>query len=166
MYRFRVPLAVVVAVEDCSTEKADVERLTMVCLEHAAMSVPRSIETLFEAHSLRKQCVQRQQGCLQCCRASGRPGVESISEVVHKSAVATRCASQQEENIEICRLLLTDSHSQVYIGDEGVSRSWRGAHSCIHNKIFLENSSRKKSCRDFEKASSLLEVSRSSSLYP
>ena len=31
-----------------------------------------------------KQCVQRQQGCLQCCRASCRLGVESTAEVVHK----------------------------------------------------------------------------------
>ena len=65
-----------------------------------------------------KQCVQRQQGCLQCCRASCRLGVESTAEVVHKSAVATRCASEQKENIEICRLLLIDSQSQVCLGDE------------------------------------------------
>ena len=47
-----------------------------------------------------KQCVQRQQGCLQCCRASCRLGVEPTAEVVHKSAVATWCASEQKENIE------------------------------------------------------------------
>ena len=57
-----------------------------------------------------------------------------------------------------CRLLLIDSQSQVCLGDEkGVSRGGRGAHPCIHN-----NFSRKKYCRDFEKASSLVEVSRSS----
>ena len=45
--------------------------------------------------------------------------MESAAEVVHKSAVATRCASEQKkENIEICRLLLTDSQSQVCLGDE------------------------------------------------
>ena len=60
-----------------------------------------------------KQCVHRQQGCLQCGRASFRLGVESTAEVVPKSAVATRCASEQKENIEICRLLMTDSQSQV-----------------------------------------------------
>ena len=92
LFRFRV--AVVVAFEDCSTEEADVERLTMMCLEHAVMSAARSVETLSQAHNLKKQCVQRQQGCLQCCRASCRLGVESTAEVVHKSAVATRCASK------------------------------------------------------------------------
>ena len=65
-----------------------------------------------------KQCLKRQQGCLQCYRASCRIGVESTAEVVHKSAVATRCASEQKENIERCRLLLTDSQSQVCLGDE------------------------------------------------
>ena len=65
-----------------------------------------------------KQCVQRQQGCLQCCRVSCRLGIESTPEVVHKSAVATRCVSEQKENIEICRLLLIDSQSQVCLGDE------------------------------------------------
>ena len=39
-------------------------------------------------------------------------------EVVHKSAVATRCASEQKESIAIYRLLLTDSQSQVCLGDE------------------------------------------------
>ena len=73
----------------------------MMCLEHAVMSAARSVETLLlEAHYLIKQCAQRQQGCLQCCRASCRLGVESTAEVVHKSAVATRCASEQKENIE------------------------------------------------------------------
>ena len=95
LFQFRVVVAVVVAVEDCSTEEADVELLTMMCLEHAVMSAARSIETLFEAHNLMKQCVQRQQGCLQCCRASCRLDVESTAEVVHKCAVATRCASVQ-----------------------------------------------------------------------
>ena len=99
LFRFRVAVAVVVAVEDCSTEEADVELLTMMCLEHAVISIARSVETLFEAHNLTKQCVQRQQGCLQCCRASCRLGVKSIAEVVHKSAVATRCASEQKESI-------------------------------------------------------------------
>ena len=118
LFRFRVAVAVVVAVEDCSTEEADVERLTMMCLEHAVMSAARSVETLFEAHNLMKQCVQRQQGCLQCCRASCRLGVESTAETVHKSAVAIRCASEQNKNIEIYRILLTDSQSQVCLGDE------------------------------------------------
>ena len=58
--------------------------------------------------SFTKQCVQRQQGCLQCCRASCRLGVESTAEVVHKSAVATWYASEQKDRTEICRLLLTD----------------------------------------------------------
>ena len=98
---FRVEAAVVVVVEDCSTEDADVELLTMMCLEHTVMSAARSIETLFEAHNLTKHCVQRQQGCLQCCRASCRLGVESTAEVVHESAVVTRRASEQKENIEI-----------------------------------------------------------------
>ena len=62
--------------------------------------------------------MQRQQGCLQCCRASCRLGVESTAEVVHKSAVATRCASEQKENIERYRILLKDSQSQVCLGDE------------------------------------------------
>ena len=44
--------------------------------------------------------------------------MESAAEVVHKSAVATRCASEQKEKIERCRLLLTDSQSQVCLGDE------------------------------------------------
>ena len=118
LFRFRVVVAVVVAVEDCRTEDADVELLTMICLEHAVMSAAPSEETLFEAHNLTKQCVQRQQGCLQCCRASCRLGVEFTAEVVPKSAVATRCASEQKENIKICRLLLTDSQSQVCLGDE------------------------------------------------
>ena len=104
---------VVVAVEDCSTEEAD-----MMCLEHAVMSAARSVETLCESHNLTKKCVQRQQECLQCCRASCRLGVESTAEVVHKSAVATRCASERKEKIETCRLLLTDSQSQVCLGDE------------------------------------------------
>ena len=116
--RFHVAVAVVVAVEDCSTEDADVQLLTMMCLEYAVISAARSVETLFEAHNFRKQCVQRQQRCLQCCKASCRLGVESTAEVVHKSAVATRCASKQKEKIEICRLLLTDSQSQVCLGDE------------------------------------------------
>ena len=51
--------AVVVAVEDCSTEEADVELLTMMCLEDAVMSAARSVETLREAHNLAKQCLQR-----------------------------------------------------------------------------------------------------------
>ena len=68
--------------------------------------------------SVTKQCVQRQQGCLQCCRASCRLGMESTAEVVHKSAVATWCVSEQKEKIEKCRLLLTDSQSQVCLGDE------------------------------------------------
>ena len=120
LFWFRVAVAVVVAVEDCSTEEADVELLTMMCLEHAVMPAARSVETLFEAHNLIKQCVQRQHGCLQCCRASSRLecGVHSRAEVVHKSAVATRCASEQKEKIEICRLLLTDSQSQVCLGDK------------------------------------------------
>ena len=113
-----VPVAVVIPVEDCSTEEADVELLTMMCLEHAVMSAARSVETLFEAHNLTKQCVKRQQECLQCCRASCILGVESTAEVVHKSAVATRCASEQKENIERCRLLLTDSQTQVCFGEE------------------------------------------------
>ena len=117
LFRFRVAVAVVVAVEDCSTVEADVELMTMMCLEHAVMSAARSLETLFEAHNLTKQCVQRRQGCLQCCRASCRLGVESTAEVVHKSALATRCTSEQKENIEICRLLLTDSQSQVCLDD-------------------------------------------------
>ena len=119
LFRFRVAVAVIVAVEDCSTEEADdVELLTMMCLEHAVMSAARSVETLFEAHNLTKQCVQRQQGYLQCCRASCRLGVESPAEVVHKSAVATRCSSEHKENIERYRILLTDSQSQVCLGDE------------------------------------------------
>ena len=119
MFRFRVAVGVGVGVEDCSTEEADVELLTMMCLEHAVMSAARSVEMLSEAHNLTKQCVQRQQGCLQCRRASCRLGVESIAEVVHtKSAVATRCVSEQNVNIEMCRLLLTDSQSQVCLGDE------------------------------------------------
>ena len=89
-----------------------------MCLEHAVMFAARSVETLFEAHNLTKQCVQRQQGCLQCCRASCRLGVKSTAEVVHNSALATRCASEQKENIEIYRLLLTHSQSQVCLGDE------------------------------------------------
>ena len=96
LFQFRVVVAVVVAVEDCSTEEADVERLTVMCLQHAVMSAARSVETLLEAHNLTKQCVQRQQGCLQCCRASCRLDVESTAEVVHKSVVATRCASEQK----------------------------------------------------------------------
>ena len=118
LFRFRVAVAVAFAVEDCSTEDADIELLTMICLEHAVMSAARSIETLREAHNLTKQCVQRQQGCLQCCRTSCRLGVESTAEVVHKSAVVTRCVSEQKEKIEICRLLLTDSQNQVCLGDE------------------------------------------------
>ena len=113
LFRFHVAVAVVVAVEDYTTEEADV-----TCLEHAVMSAARSVETLCEAHNLTKQCVQHQQGCLQCCRTSCRLGVESTSEVVHKSAVATRCDSEQKEKIEICRLLLIDSQSQVCLGDE------------------------------------------------
>ena len=110
-------VAVVVAVEDCSTEEADVKSLTMMRLEHAVMSAAQSVETLFDAHNLTKQCLQRQQGCLQCCRASCRLGVESTAEVVHKSAVVTWCASEQKEKIERCRLLPTDSQSQVCLGD-------------------------------------------------
>ena len=91
LFRFRVAVAAVVAAEDCNTEEADVELLTMMCLEHAVMSAARSVETLFEAHNLTKQSVHRQQGCLQCCRASCRLGVESTAEVLHKSTVATRC---------------------------------------------------------------------------
>ena len=64
LFRFRVAVAVVVAVEDCSTEEADVEPLTMIWLEHAVISTARSVETLFEIHNLTKQCVQRQQGYL------------------------------------------------------------------------------------------------------
>ena len=90
----------------------------MMCLEHVVMSAARSVATLFKAHNLKKQCVQRQQGCLQCCRASCRLGVESTAEVVHKSAIATRCASEQKKNIERCRFLLTDSQSPVCLGDE------------------------------------------------
>ena len=107
LFRFRVAVAVVVDVEDCSTEAADVELLTMMCLEHAVISAARSVKTLFETHNLTKQCVQRQQGCLQCCRSTCRLGVESIAEVVHKSAVAIRCASKQKKKIETCILLLT-----------------------------------------------------------
>ena len=44
--------------------------------------------------------------------------MEPTAEVVRKSAVATRCASEQKENIERHRLLLTDSQSQVCLGDE------------------------------------------------
>ena len=97
LFRFSVAVAVVVVVEDCSTEEADAELLTMMWLEHAVMSATRSVEIFFEAHNLTKQCVQPQQGCLQCCRASCRLGVESTADVVHKSAVATRCASEQKE---------------------------------------------------------------------
>ena len=94
---------------------------------------------------------------------------------MHKSAVATRCASEQKENIEINRLLLTDSQSPVCLGYEN-ERAEVGAElipvstpvlpernlvESIHN-----NSSSKKSCRDFEKTTRLLEVSKSSSLYP
>ena len=50
-----------------------------------------------DAFEIMKQCVQRQQGCLQCCRASCILGVESTAGVVHKSAVATRCASEQKK---------------------------------------------------------------------
>ena len=71
-----------------------------------------------EGDRFTKQCVQRHQGCLHCCRASCRLGVESAVEVVHKSAVSTRCASEQKENIEICRLLLTNSQSQVCLDYE------------------------------------------------
>ena len=102
LLRFRVAVAVVVAVEDCSKEEADdVELLTTMCLEHAVMSAARSVEMLREAYDFTKQCVQRQQGCLQCCGASCRLGVESTAEVVHKSTVVARCASEQKENIEI-----------------------------------------------------------------
>ena len=118
LFQFRVAVAVVVAVEECSTEEADVELLTIMCLEHAVMSAARSVETLFEAHNFTKQCVQRQQGCLQCYRASCRLGVESTVELVHKSALTTRCASEQKENIERSRLLLVDSQSQVCLDDE------------------------------------------------
>ena len=89
-----------------------------MCLEHAVMSAARSVETLFEAHNLTKQCVQRQWGCLQFCKASCGLGVEFTAEVVHKSAVATRCASEQKEKIKTCRSLLTDSQSQVCLNDE------------------------------------------------
>ena len=78
-FRFHVAVVSVVAVEDCSTEEAEVELLTMMCLEHAAMSAARSVKTLFETHNLTNQCVQRQQGCLQCCRASCRHGVSSTA---------------------------------------------------------------------------------------
>ena len=81
----------------------------MMRLKHAVMSAARSVEMLFEAHNLTKQYVQRQQGYLQCCRAFCQLGAEFTAEVVHKSAVATRCVSEQKENIERCRLLLTDS---------------------------------------------------------
>ena len=94
LLRFRVAVAVVVAVEDFSTEEADVELFKMTCLEHAVMSAARSVETLFGAHNFTKQRVQRQQGCLQCCRASCRLGAESTAEVVHKGAVAARYASK------------------------------------------------------------------------
>ena len=67
------------------------------------------IYPLIEGYSVTKQRVQRQQGCLQCCRASCRLGVESTAEVVYKSAAATRCASEQKEKIERYRLLLTYS---------------------------------------------------------
>ena len=94
LFRFRVAVAVVVAVEGCSTEEADI---------YFEDDVSRT--RLYEAHNLIKQCVQRQQGCLQCCRASCRLGVESTAKVlVHRSAVATRCVSEQKENIERCRL--------------------------------------------------------------
>ena len=175
MFRFRVAVAVVVAVEECSTEEADVEILTIMCLEHAVMSAARSVETLFEAHNFMKQCVQRQQGCLQCCGASCRLRVESTVEVVHKSAVTTRCVSEQKENIERCRLFLVDSQSQVCL-DDGKERAEMGAELIpVSTAILPEskqssrdfykfilvyiNSSREKSCRDFEKASSLLEDS-------
>ena len=49
---------------------------------------------------------------------SCRLGVESTAEVAHKSVVATWCASEQKEKIEIRRLLLTDFQSQVCIGNE------------------------------------------------
>ena len=91
------------------------------------VSAARSVETLFEAHNLTKQCVQRQQRCLQYCRASCRLGVESTAEVVHKSAVVTRYASEQKEKIERCRLLLTDSQSQVCLGDDGKESAEVGA---------------------------------------
>ena len=116
LFRFRV--AVVVEVEDCSTEEADVELLTMMCLEHAVMPATRSVETLLEAHNLTKQCVQRQQGCLQCCRASRRLGVEFTAKVVHKSAVATRCASEQKKKKARCRLLLTSPSQVCLVGGE------------------------------------------------
>ena len=118
LFRFRVAVAVVVAVEDCGTEGADVELLTVTCLVHAVMSATRSVRRYSRLITSQKQCVQRQQGCLQCCRASCKLGVESTAEVIHKSAVATRRASEQTENIERCRLLLTDSQSQVCLGDE------------------------------------------------
>ena len=105
LFRFRVAVAVAVAVAvgDRSTEEADV-----MCLEHAVMPEARGVETLCEAHNLTKQCVQRQQGCLQCFRASRRLSVESTAEVLHKSTVATRCVSEQKENIEICGFNITD----------------------------------------------------------
>ena len=113
LFRFCVAVVVVVAIKDCSTEEeADGELLTMMYLEHAVMSAARSVETLSEAHNVMKQCVQRQQGCLQCCKASCRFGVKSTSEVVHQSAAVTRCASERKEKIERCRLLLTDSQSE------------------------------------------------------
>ena len=117
LFRFPVAIAVVVAVEDCSTEEADVECLTMMCLEHAVMTAARSVETLFEAHNLTKQCVQ------DVCSAAvllvdSMWSPQHAAEVVHKSAVATRCTSEQKEKIERCRLLLTDSQSQVCLGDE------------------------------------------------
>ena len=40
------------------------------------------------------------------------------AEVVHKSAVATRCTPEQKEKIERYRILLTDSQSQVFLVDE------------------------------------------------
>ena len=102
------------------------------------------------------KCVQRQQGCLQCCRVSCSLGVESAAEVVHKSAVATWCASEPREKIEGCRLLLTDSQSQFILGEQkGVSRGGRGGYPCIY-----KTNSRKKSYRDLERARSILEVSR------
>ena len=109
LFRFRIAVAAVIVVEDCSTKEVDVALLTMMRLEHVVISAACSVETLFEAHNLTKQCVQRQQGYLQCCRASCRLGVESTAKVVHKSAVATRWASEQKQKIERSRLLLTDS---------------------------------------------------------
>ena len=87
----------------------------MICARKSLFNNEKKINVLV----FTKQCVQRQQGWLQCCRASCRLGVEFTAEVVHKSAVGTRCASsEQNEKKERRRLLLTDSQSQVCLSDE------------------------------------------------